>query len=93
MKVESSFVLRAALAKIQSGEQSFVCAAILDVETQMRWDNAGENVVSKAQSIFNTQKPDYIKSNASIREWWPKGAPERIAALEKAIALAKQRND
>lgn len=93
MKVKASVVLTAALDLILTGKQTFACAAIQDVETQMRWDADGENIVSKAQSIFNTFKPDRIKTNISIVEWWPKGAPERIAALESAIKLAKQRND
>jgi hypothetical protein len=93
MKVKASVVLAAALELIKSGKQSFACAAIQDVETQMRLDADGENIISKAQSIFNTFKPERIKSNASIVEWWPTGSPERIEALEQAIKLAKQRND
>lgn len=93
MKVKSSVVLTQALALIQSGEQAFACAAIQDVETQMRWDLNGENIVSKAQKTFNQFKPARITSNASIMEWWPKGSPERLVALQQAIEAAKKAND
>ena len=92
MKVKASLVLSMALAKIQSGEQSFACAAIQDAEVDLRYQH-NDNIISKAQSIFNTFKPERIKANASIVEWWPKGAAERIDALEQAIKVAKQRND
>jgi len=95
MKVKSSLVLTQALALIQSGEQAFACAAIQDVETQMRWDANGENIVSKAQKVFNGFKPERLAKNpnASIMEWWPKGAPERVTALQEAIQVARKAND
>ena len=94
MKVKSSVVLTQALALIETGAQSFACAAIQDVETQMRWDS-GENVTSKAQKVFNGFMPERMKENknASITEWWPKGSPERIEALEAAIQAARKAND
>ena len=93
MKVKSSLVLQKALELILKGEQSFACAAIQDVETQMRWDLNGENIVSKAQKTFDQFKPKRIVSNAAIMEWWPKGSPERVAALEEAIKVARKGND
>jgi hypothetical protein len=93
MKIKSSIVLQKALDLIQNGEQNFACAAIQDVETQMRWDANGENVTSKAQKVFNGFMPDAIVRNASIMEWWPKGAPERVTALQEAIKAAKKAND
>lgn len=92
MKVKSSVVLTQALALIEAGKQDFVCAVILDVETEMRWDS-GENIISKAQKVFDQFKPDRITRNASIMEWWPKKSPERIEALNKAIAVARKSND
>lgn len=94
MKVKSSVVLTQALALIESGQQSFACAAIQDVETQMRWDS-GENIISKAQKVFNTFMPEEMKknNNSAIMEWWPKGSPARIEALTQAIAVARKAND
>lgn len=94
MKVKSSLVLQKALVLIQSGEQSFACAAIQDVETQMRWDS-GENIISKAQKVFNGFIPENMKTNknSGIVEWWPKGSPERVEALEAAIKVALKSND
>ena len=94
MKVKSSVVLQAALALIESGEQSYACAAIQDVETQMRWDAGGENVISKAQKVFNGFKPEEIlPRDASIQPWWPKAAPERVTALLGAIKAAIKAQD
>lgn len=94
MKVKSSVILTAALALIETGEQTYACAAIQDVETQMRWDLNGENIVSKAQNIFNRFKPKSIpERDASIQQWWPKGAPERLQALQDAIKAAIKAQD
>jgi hypothetical protein len=95
MKVKSSVVLTQALALIESGAQSYACAAIQDVEVQMRWDAGGENVISKAQKVFNAFKPERLAKNpnAAIMEWWPKGDVARIEALTQAIAAAKKGND
>ena len=92
MKVKASLVLTMALAKIKACEHSFACAAIQDAEVDLRYQH-NDNISSKAQAIFNTFKPERIKTNASIMEWWPKGAQERIDALEQSIQIAKQRND
>lgn len=95
MKVKSSVVLAKALELIESKAQTYACAAIQDVEVQMRWDLNGENVISKAQKVFDEFKPPKMKTNlnASIMEWWPKGDPARIVALQQAIEVAKKRND
>lgn len=95
MKVKSSEVLAKALLLIENGQQQFACAAIQDVETQMRWDLNGENIVSKAQKIFNEFKPKKMQTNpnASIMEWWPKGDIARVEALKLAIDRAKKGND
>jgi hypothetical protein len=93
MKVKSSVVLTKALQLIESNQQSFVCAAIQDVETEMRWE-ANENVVSKAFVIWMQFKPPIIRDDVKhLQQWWPKGDPERIATLQKAIAIAEARND
>lgn len=94
MKVKSSTVLEGALRLINSGEQRYACAAIIDVETSIRWANDGDNVVSKAMPIFKTFMPqDVPKASASCQAWWPKGDPGRPKALEDAIALALSKGD
>lgn len=92
MKVKASLVLTKALELIETQQQSFVCAAILDVEVAMRWDQ-NQEISSKAMPIWMTFVPKEIKSNQSIREWWPKGDVRRIETLKSAIATAKKRND
>lgn len=94
MKVKSSVILTQALALIESGQQSFVCAAIQDVETQIRRDNDGANVISKATAVWMTFKPKRVSENLkNLQEWWPKGDPERIETLKAAIEKAKKGND
>jgi hypothetical protein len=94
MKVKSSEILTKALALIESGEQSFVCAAIQDVETQIRWDTGVANVISKALQVWMTFKPKRVSENLkNLQEWWPKGDPERIETLKLAIAKALKGND
>lgn len=94
MKVKSSVVLTKALVLIESGEQTYVCAAIQDVETQIRWDNDVANVISKAMQVWMTFKPKNIsESRKNLQEWWPKNDPARIETLKSAIVKAKQGND
>lgn len=94
MKVKSSEVLAKALALIEGGEQQYVCAAILDVETQIRWDNNGENVISKASKVWMTFKPENIsESRKNLQEWWIKGDPARIDTLKLAIIKSLAMND
>lgn len=93
MKVKSSVILAEALRLIESGQQHYVCAAIQDVETQMRWDS-GKEISSKAMDVFMTFKPKrIIEGIKRIQEWWPKGDPERLIALKQAIEKAKKQND
>lgn len=93
MKVKSSIILSAALVLIESGEQRYVCAAIQDVETTMRWEKK-QDIQSKAMAVFLTFKPEKIRSDIqTLQEWWPKGDPRRVEALKSAIDLAKKRND
>lgn len=93
MKVKSSVVLSKALEQIELGAQNFVCAAIQDVETQMRWDS-GDNIISKATQLWMTFKPPAIHDNVkSLQQWWPKFDPQRIEVLKLAIAKAKKNND
>jgi hypothetical protein len=94
LKVKSSEVLTKALALIESGEQKFACAAIQDVETQIRWDTGANNVVSKAMKVWMTFKPSHVSENLkNLQEWWPKGDPQRIETLKLAVAMAKKGND
>ena len=93
MKVKSSVILTEALRLIETGQQQYACAAILDAETQMRWDTKKE-ISSKAMDIFLTFKPKRIgESNKRIQEWWPRGDSERLTALQAAIEKAKKQND
>lgn len=93
MKVKSSIILAESLKLIESGEQSFACAAILDVETSLRWQHK-ENVTSKAMQVFEKFRPKGIADAMKLySEWWPKGSPDRIVALNAAIAVAKKQND
>lgn len=94
MKVKSSEILTKALALIESGEQNFACAAIQDVETQIRWDSNVNNVFSKAMQVWMTFKPKRVSETLkNLQEWWPKGDPERIETLKLAIAKARKAND
>lgn len=93
IKVKASEVLSKALELIKSKEQTFVCAAIQDVETQIRWDRK-EDVKSNAMKIWWRFKPDKVSDNLkNLQQWWDKGDPLRIETLEKAIAVAKKAND
>jgi hypothetical protein len=93
MKVKSSIILADALKLIESGEQTFACAAILDVETALRWEHK-ENVTSKAMQVFERFRPKRVVDAMKIYgEWWPKGSPDRIIALNAAIVAAKKQND
>lgn len=94
MKVKSSVILEECLRLIETGEQIFVCAAIQDVETQIRWDNNGENVSSKAMKVFEAFRPKTVPEVIKLYgEWWPKKSPDRIVALKAAIEVAKKQND
>ena len=94
MKVKSSEVLQEALARIIDGRCRYACAAIQDVETDMRYANGNKDVRCNALKIFSTLRPPEVKLiNSTIREWWPVRDPLRIVALEKAIAIAKKSND
>ena len=94
MKVKSSVILAKALELIQSGEQRYVCAAIQDVETQMRWDEGVPNIISKASKIWMTFKPPHVSDNLkNLQQWWDKGDPKRVETLTKAIETAKKAND
>ena len=93
MKVKSSVVLTEALTRIESNIQSFACAAIQDVETDMRFQH-NENVSSKASMFFAKYKPKIIDENMKATQpWWPKGSQERITALRNAIKDALTKND
>lgn len=93
MKVKSSIVLAAALVLIESGEQSYACAAIQDVETTMRWDE-NQDIQSKAMAIWMTFKPKEIREAIqTLQVWWPKGDLQRIETLKLAVAQAKKQND
>ena len=94
MKIKSSLILGEALKLVESGQQKYACAAIQDVETQIRWDNNVQNVVSKATDIFMKFKPSIIPDNMKLTQgWWPIGSEDRIIALKEAIKIAKQKND
>jgi hypothetical protein len=93
MKVKSSLVLSEALVLIENGAQTFVCAAIQDVETTMRWAEK-EDIKSKALSLWMTFKPERVlEQYKTLQQWWEKGDPERVETLKLAIAAAKKRND
>lgn len=96
IKLKSSDVLTVALGLIESGEQTYACAAILDVHVTARLcsPSGTEEATSKAMKLWMTFKPKKIpEANQNTQEWWPKGDPERIKTLEKAIALALKQND
>ena len=93
IKVKSSVILTEALALLESGEQSFICAAIQEVETSRRWAS-GQEISSKAMSILLTFKPEKIQPEMKLyAQWWAKGDPTRIETLKLAIAKAKKQND
>lgn len=94
MKIKSSEILERAKALILSGEQSFACAAIQDVETDLRYANNGKDVKNNAAKFFAPYRPENIPDNMKASQpWWPKGASERIDALDNAIADAKKKGD
>lgn len=93
MKVKSSIILAEALKLIESGEQSFACAAILEVETCLRWKHK-ENVTSKASQIFERFKPKHVPETQKLySQWWATNSPDRIVAIKAAIEAAKKQND
>lgn len=93
MKIKSSLILIEALKLIENGEQSFACAAILDVETSLRWEH-NENIISKATQIFERYRPkSVVLAMKTYGEWWPKNSNDRIIALKSAIELAQKQND
>lgn len=93
VKVKSSVILAEALVLLESGAQSFICAAIQDAETTRRWDT-GQDVSSKSMAVLLTFKPEKIRPEMKLyAEWWPKGDPARIETLKQAIVKAKRQND
>ena len=92
--MKSSTVLEDALKRIEDGSQSYVCAAIQDVETDMRYANNGKDVKTRATQIWMRFKPAIVEEAMKLTQaWWPKKDPQRIIALNKAIAQAKKAND
>lgn len=94
IKLKSSLVLNAALDNILNGSQSFVCAAIQDVETTVRLDKKDE-VKSNALKYFSKYRPKHVREDLkTFGEWWPKTDKQsRIAALRAAIDEAVANND
>lgn len=93
IKVRSSAVLAEALVRIKDGRQRYACAAIQDVETDLRYEHK-EDVKSNATKTWMRFKPDHVsESLKSLQEWWPVGSQIRIETLEKAIAAALKAND
>lgn len=93
-KAKSSEVLAEALLRIRTGTQRYACAAIQDVETDLRYANNGKDVKSNALKTFQRFKPTRItESTKNLQEWWPVGDIARIDALEKAIELSLSNGD
>ena len=93
MKVKSSIILTKALHLIESKQLSFVCAAIDRVFADMVQE-ANENIVSNASTIWMQLNPPHISDDIKYgKAWWPKGDPKRIATLRTAITIAESRND
>lgn len=93
IKVKASEVLTEALARIIDKRQAFACAAIQDVETDIRFAKKDE-VKSNAMKIFAKFKPPQVREDMkTYGEWWPKGDERRIEALKMAIETAKKAND
>ena len=93
IKVKASEVLTEALARILDKRQFFACAAIQDVETDIRYEKKDE-VKSNAAKIFSQFKPKQVRDDMKIfSEWWPKGDERRIDALKMAIEVAKKAKD
>ena len=92
--MKSSTVLEEALKRIVGGTQSYACAAIQDVETDMRYANNNKDVKTRATQIWLRFKPKEIDESMKLMQaWWPKKDPQRITALNKAIEQAKKAND
>ena len=92
--MKSSTVLEEALKRIEDGSQSYACAAIQDVETDMRYANNNRDVKTRATLIWMRFKPKCVDESMKLMQaWWPKKDPARIDALNKAIAQAKKAND
>lgn len=72
----------------------YVCARIQDMETQIRWDT-GKDPRTKAQAIFDTQKPKHIREDVMHSAgWWEKNdIDSRIEALKRAIEIALNKGD
>lgn len=93
MKIKSSAILQEALDNIVAGEQRYVCAAIQDVETELRLFY-NENISSKAMQVFSKHKPEWVRDDVKLSSsWWPKGSGERLAALQKSIETAISKGD
>lgn len=93
MRIKSSVILQSALDSIVAGEQQYACAAIMLVETNLRWEH-NQDVKSNAMQIFSKQMPKRviiaIRNNSA---WWDKGSPERVEALQLAINEAESKGD
>ena len=93
MKVKSSVILSGALELIETGTQRYACAAIQDVETDLRFLH-NENVTSKAMQVFSRYQPAWVNDNVKLSQtWWPKDSPDRITALKSAIATCLTKGD
>ena len=93
MKMKSSDVLRQALNSLLLGTQQYACAAIQDAETTKRFE-VGEEITSNAAGVLSKFMPsDQDKRIKLYGQWWPKGSPLRIEAVEKALKMAISRGD
>jgi hypothetical protein len=70
-KLKASFILQHALERIKDGRQRYACAAIQDVETELRW-KSNDEVRSNALKVFHQFKPSRINDSLkTLQEWWP----------------------
>lgn len=93
LKVKSSVVLAKALELIKEGYSVYACCAIQLAETDLRFEHH-QDIKSNALSIFHRFKPKEVREDLKINiQWWPKGDPARLKALEKAINAALKGND
>lgn len=96
MKVKASMVLKEALVRHLAGAQNctYICCAIQDVETDLRYEHKVKELTSNALQLFKTFRPKTVAvESQDMQPWWPKGDPVRVDTLNKTIEMAVKRND
>ena len=93
MKIKSSEMLKMCLHAIALNKYDYVCAALTGCDYELRMQYK-ENIVHKADKLWQQYKPSNIRDDMKMTQpWWHKGDVARMETLKKAIAMAESKGD